>query len=78
MLSYFLTSGTRLLLWNEQGLLGALGNMCSGKQRSMIRDPDCPNTGVDIEGLVHTEANVSILSQKSWNPDWPLQIRNNL
>ena len=29
--------------------------------------------GVDIEGLVDTGADVSILSQKSWNPDWPLQ-----
>jgi len=40
----------------------------------MIRDPDCPNTGVGIEGLVHTGADVSLLSQKSWDPDWPLQV----
>ena len=29
--------------------------------------------GIDIEGLVDIRADVSILSQKSWNPDWPLQ-----
>ena len=29
--------------------------------------------GVGIEWLVDTGAGVSILSQKSWNPDWPLQ-----
>ena len=29
--------------------------------------------GIDIEGLVDTRADVSILSQKSWNPDWPLK-----
>ena len=29
--------------------------------------------GIDIEGLVDTGADVSILSQKSWNLDWPLQ-----
>ena len=28
----------------------------------------------DVEGLMDTGANVSILSQKSWNPDWPLQV----
>jgi hypothetical protein len=29
--------------------------------------------GVDREGLVDTEADVSIFSQKSWNLDWLLQ-----
>ena len=29
--------------------------------------------GVNIEGLVDTGADVNILSQKSWNLDWPLQ-----
>jgi hypothetical protein len=29
--------------------------------------------GVDKEGLVDTGANGSILSQKSWNLNWPLQ-----
>lgn len=29
--------------------------------------------GVNIEGLVDIGADVNILSQKSWNLDWPLQ-----
>jgi hypothetical protein len=29
--------------------------------------------GVDIEMLVDTGIDVSMLSQKSWNLDWPLQ-----
>ena len=29
--------------------------------------------GVDKECLVDTGADINILSQKSWNPDWPLQ-----
>ena len=29
--------------------------------------------GIDIEGLVDIRADVSILSQKSWSPYWPLQ-----
>lgn len=29
--------------------------------------------GVDIEGLVDTGADISILSQNSWNPDQPLK-----
>ena len=28
---------------------------------------------VEREGLVDKDVDVSILSQKSWNPDWPLQ-----
>lgn len=45
---------------------------CALAYRSMIRDPDCPNAGVDIGGVEDTGADVSLLSQKSWDPDWPL------
>lgn len=29
--------------------------------------------GIEIEGLLDSSADVPIISQESWNPNWPLQ-----
>ena len=71
LLSYcFLTSRARSLRLKQQGLLAILGNMFL---QSVVNYQMVQMNGVEMEGLVDTGAAVSILSQKSQNPDWPLQ-----